>query len=136
MVIDKDFSVKDFNGKLCEILQVSEDKVSKLDIKLLLKDIIKDENNFSNNRINYKEANLYLENRKLECNINVSPVKLENKYIGYVILVKKIDSIRNVVRKIAGFSSKYTFESIITNNKRMLSVIEEAKKLLKMNVQC
>jgi len=108
---------------------VSEEKVNRLDIKLLLKDIIKDENNFSNNRINYKEANLYLENRKLECNINVSPVKLESKYIGYVILVKKIDSIRNVVRKIAGFSSKYTFESIITNNKRMLSVIEEAKKI-------
>ena len=129
MVIDKDFYVKDFNKKLCEILQVSEEKVNRLDIKLLLKDIIKDENNFSNNRINYKEANLYLENRKLECNINVSPVKLESKYIGYVILVKKIDSIRNVVRKIAGFSSKYTFESIITNNKRMLSVIEEAKKI-------
>lgn len=129
MVIDKDFYVKDFNKKLCEILQVSEKKVNRLDIKLLLKDIIKDENNFSNNRINYKEANLYLENRKLECNINVSPVKLENKYIGYVILVKKIDSIRNVVRKIAGFSSKYTFESIITNNERMLSVIEEAKKI-------
>ncbi len=34
-----------------------------------------------------------------------------------------------MVRKIAGFSSKYTFESIITNNKRMLSVIEEAKKI-------
>lgn len=129
LVIDKDFYVKDFNKKLCEILQVSEEKVNRLDIKLLLKDIIKDENNFSNNRINYKEANLYLENRKLECNINVSPVKLESKYIGYVILVKKIDSIRNVVRKIAGFSSKYTFESIITNNERMLSVIEEAKKI-------
>lgn len=67
-----------------------EEKVNRLDIKLLLKDIIKDENNFSNNRINYKEANLYLENRKLECNINVSPVKLESKYIGYVILVKKL----------------------------------------------
>lgn len=33
------------------------------------------------------------------------------------------------LEKIAGFSSKYTFESIITNNERMLSVIEEAKKI-------
>lgn len=130
LVIDKDFTVKDFNSKMCEMLRITEDEVYKLDIKLLLKDILNDINNFSSHsKISYREVNLYLKNYKVECNINVSPVKIENRYTNFVIFAKKIDSIRNVVRRIAGFSSIYSFDSIITNNPKMLYVIDEAKRI-------
>jgi len=68
---------------------------------------------------------LYLDNRRVECNISVTPVQKEEKHIGFVILAKKVDSLRHVVNKIVGFSSKYSFDNIITNNSKMISVVQE-----------
>lgn len=130
LVIDNDFYIKDFNLKICEILKVSQQEFHKINIKVLLKDIIKDIINFSqNNKISYREVSLYLDNHRVECNISVTPVQKEEKHIGHVIVVKKVDSLRHVVNKIAGFSSKYSFNNIITNNPKMLSVVQEAKSI-------
>jgi sigma-54 dependent transcriptional regulator, acetoin dehydrogenase operon transcriptional activator AcoR len=130
LVIDDEFTVKDFNIKICEILKISEKEIHKIDIKALLKDIIKDMYSFSNNnKINYREISLYIDKKRVECNVSVTPVKRENKYIGYVIFAKKVDSFRNVVNKIAGFYSKYSFDDILTNNPKMLSVVQEAKRI-------
>ncbi len=130
LVIDNDFEVKDFNFKMCEILKVSNEEFNKIDIKALLKDIVNDMYNFNqSNKINYREVSLYLNNRRVECNISVTPVQNEDKHIGFVIVAKKVDSLRHVVNKIAGFSSKYSFDSIITNNFKMLSIVQEAKSI-------
>ncbi len=130
LVIDNDFIVKDFNLKMCEILNISQQRLHEIDIKVLLTDIIKDINNFSqSSKINYREVSLYLDNRRLECNISVTPVQNEKKHIGFVILAKKVDSLRHVVNKIAGFSSKYFFDNIITNNSKMISIVQEAKNI-------
>jgi Transcriptional activator of acetoin/glycerol metabolism len=130
LVIDNEFEVKDFNLKICEILKVSQQEFHKINIKVLLKDIIKDMHNFSqNNKINYREVRLYLDNGRVECNISVTPVQKEEKHIGFVILAKKVDSLRHVVNKIVGFSSKYSFDNIITNNSKMISVVQEAKSI-------
>jgi len=130
LVIDDEFTVKDFNIKICEILKISEKEIHKIDIKALLKDIIKDMYSFSNsNKINYREISLYIDKKRVECNVSVTPVKSESKYIGYVIFAKKVDSFRNVVNKIAGFYSKYSFDDILTNNPKMLSVVQEAKRI-------
>lgn len=130
LIIDNDFMVKDFNLKMCEILNVSQQQLYEIDIKVLLRDIIKDISNFSkSNKINYREVSLYLHNRRVECNISVTPVQNEKKHIGFVIVAKKVDTFRHVVNKIAGFSSKYFFDSIITNNSKMISVVQEAKNI-------
>ncbi|MCB2292598.1 sigma 54-interacting transcriptional regulator [Clostridium algoriphilum] len=130
LVIDNDFMIKDFNLKLCEIFKISGQEIYKIDIRVLLKDIIKDMHNFSNNdKINYREISFYLNNSRVECNVSVTPVKNEKEYIGFVILVKKADSLRHVVNKIAGFYSKWSFDNIITKNPKMISLIEEAKRI-------
>jgi len=130
LVIDNDFMIKDFNLKICEILKISGQEIHKIDIRVLLKDIIKDIINFSNgDKINYREISFYLNNSRVECNVSVTPVKNEEEYIGFVILVKKADSLRHVVNKIAGFYSKWSFDNIITKNIKMLSLIEEAKRI-------
>jgi len=130
LVIDNNFMIKDFNLKICEILNISGQEIHKIDIRVLLKDIIKDIINFSNgDKINYREISFYLNNSRVECNVSVTPVKNEEEYIGFVILVKKADSLRHVVNKIAGFYSKWSFDNIITKNIKMLSLIEEAKRI-------
>ena len=130
LVIDTDFTVRDFNLKMCELLKIPQQEFYRIDIKMLLKDIIKDMNNFNqSNKINYREVSLYLDNRRVECNISVTLVQKEEKHIGFVILAKKVDSLRHVVSKIAGFSSKYSFDNIITNNSKMISVVQEAKSI-------
>lgn len=130
LVIDDEFAIKDFNLKMCEILNIAEREIHKIDVKTLLKDIIKDMHNFTcSNKINYREINLYSGDKGIECNVSVTPVKVEGKYIGFVIFVKKAASFRRVVNKIAGFYSKYSFEDIITKNPKMLTVVNEAKRI-------
>lgn len=128
LVIDDEFTVKDYNLKICEILKIPEKEIHKVDMRILLKDIIKDMHSFNySNKIDYREVSLYSGDKSVECNVSVMPVKDENKYIGYVIFVKKADNFRNVVNKIAGFYSKYSFDDIITRNPKMMSIVQEAK---------
>lgn len=130
LVIDKDFRLKNFNSKLCNILKIKREDIEELDIKFLLKDVIKSIDSISKDiRISDKEAILYVKKRRVECNINVTPVQLDNVQKGFVILIKNLKTIRNVVNKMVGFSSKYSFENIITQNSKMLSVIDEAKNI-------
>ena len=130
LVIDNDFVIKDFNVKICEILKISRQEIHEIDIRVLLKDIIKDMHDFSSSdKINYREVSFYLNNSRVECNVSVTPVKNEKEYMGFVILVKKADSLRHVVNKIAGFYSKWSFDNIITKNPKMISLIEEAKRI-------
>lgn len=130
LTIDSNFAVKDFNLKICEILKIAKEEIHKLDIRVLLSDIIKDISNFNkNNIIRYREVSLYVNDYRVECNINVTPVEKDGRYIGLVIVVKKVDSFRHAVNKIAGFSSKYAFKDIITNNLRMKNIIEEARNI-------
>lgn len=130
LVIDDDFSLKYFNSTICEILKIAEKEIYNIDMNILLKDIIKDMKNCSSsNKINFREISLYSGNSRIECNVSVTPVQGGNKYIGYVIFAKKAASFRNVVNKVAGFYSKYSFNDIITKNPKMLSVIQEAKRI-------
>lgn len=130
LIIDNNFSVKDFNLKMCEMLGISQNEIHQLDIKVFLKDIVKDIYNFNQgNKINYREVSLYIKKRRVECNISVTPVHKESKHIGFVIVAKKIDSLRHAVNKIAGFASRYSFDNIITNNSKMIATIEEAKNI-------
>ncbi|WP_147564752.1 sigma-54-dependent Fis family transcriptional regulator [Clostridium tyrobutyricum] len=130
LVIDNDLRLKYFNDKICRILKISKDEMNKLDIEILLNDIkndMYDSNN--NNRITYREISLHIKKRRIECNIDVTPVSMNENNIGFVVLVKKADSMRNLVNRIAGFSSKYDFENILTDNVKMKNIIRDAKSI-------
>lgn len=130
LIIDSNFLVKEFNLKMCDILRITKEEIHKLNIRALLNDIIKDISNFNkNNIISYREVSLYANDYRVECNINVTPVEKGGRYIGFVIVAKKVDSFRHAVNKIAGFSSRYSFRDIITDNLRMRNIIDEARNI-------
>ncbi|MCH3963627.1 MAG: sigma-54-dependent Fis family transcriptional regulator [Clostridium sp.] len=132
LVIDKDFKLKYFNDNICRILGINKNQMYKLYMKTLLKDLIRDMSDRGRvNKIAYREVSMYVKNRRIECNVNVNPVVMNEKHSGFVILVKEANTIHTVVNRIAGFSSKYDFENILTNNNKMLHIIEDAKRISK-----
>ncbi|WP_446896983.1 sigma-54-dependent Fis family transcriptional regulator [Clostridium sp. LBM24168] len=130
LVIDNDFKLKYFNENICKILGINKNQMYKLYMKSLLKDVIKDMSDTGRaNKITYREISMYVKDRRIECNVNVNPVVMNEKYIGFVILAKETNTVRTVVNRIAGFSSKYDFDNILTNNAKMMSIIEDARRI-------
>lgn len=130
LVLDNEFKIKDFNEKFCKTLGISSKDVYKLDMKVVLKDILKDMYNKGNeNKIRYRKVRLDIERRSVECNISLNMVEVNGNYIGYLARIKKAEA--TVVNKTAAFSSKYTFDDIITSDNKMLSMINDAKKIAK-----
>ncbi|MCK4260621.1 MAG: sigma-54 factor interaction domain-containing protein [Halanaerobiales bacterium] len=96
----------------------------------MLKEIIVNCNIFDNsNVIKYREIGLHVGKNRIECSLKISPVVKNNHHLGVVLVARKLDSIRSDVTKIAGYSSTYTFDNIITKNHNMLSLINTAKKI-------
>ncbi|MEY7999894.1 sigma-54-dependent Fis family transcriptional regulator [Clostridium sp. Mt-5] len=130
LVLDNEFKVKYFNEKICNILGTCKNEIYKLDMKVLLKDIVKDMYELNDSgKIAYREISLYIKNKRIDCNISITPVSMSGNYIGFVIVVQKADIMHVVVNKIAGFSSRYDFDNILTNNLRMMDIIEDAKRI-------
>ncbi|OAA94894.1 sigma-54-dependent Fis family transcriptional regulator [Clostridium coskatii] len=130
LVLDNEFKVKYFNEKICNILGTYKNEIYKLDMKVLLKDIVKDMYELNNSgKIAYREISLYIKNKRIDCNISITPVSMSGNYIGFVIVVQKADIMHVVVNKIAGFSSRYDFDNILTNNLKMMNIIEDAKRI-------
>ncbi|MCI1945086.1 sigma-54-dependent Fis family transcriptional regulator [Clostridium luticellarii] len=130
LVLDNEFKVKYFNEKICSILGIYKNELYKIDMKILLKDIVKDIYELNHKgKIAYREISLYVKNRRIECNISVTPFSMSENYMGYVIVIQKADTMRGVVNKIAGFSSRYDFRNILTRNTRMMHIIDEARRI-------
>ncbi|RMC91924.1 sigma-54-dependent Fis family transcriptional regulator [Clostridium autoethanogenum] len=130
LVLDNEFKVKYFNEKICNILGTYKNEIYKLDMKVLLKDIVKDMYELNDSgKIAYREISLYIKNKRIDCNISITPVSMSGNYIGFVIVVQKADIMHVVVNKIAGFSSRYDFDNILTNNLKMMDIIEDAKRI-------
>ncbi|CAB1245489.1 sigma-54-dependent Fis family transcriptional regulator [Clostridium sp. MT-14] len=130
LVLDNEFKVKYFNEKICSILGIHKSEMYKLDMKVLLRDVANDMYGLSDNgKIAYREISLYVKNKRVECNISVTHVLIGENYVGFVIVIQKAGTMRGVVNKIAGFSSRYDFDNILTNNPKMLGIIEDAKRI-------
>ncbi|UZW16203.1 sigma 54-interacting transcriptional regulator [Clostridium pasteurianum] len=131
LVMDNDFRLKNFNSKLCNILKISKEEIYDLDIKFLFKDVIKNTDNTKDMRISDREAILHVKKHRIECNINITPVEISGIQKGLVIIVKNLKNVRSVINKMMGFCSKYSFENIMTEDPKMLSIIDEAKNIAK-----
>ncbi|WP_039656937.1 sigma-54-dependent Fis family transcriptional regulator [Clostridium tyrobutyricum] len=132
LIIDNELKVKYLNDNICSILGIDKNKIYKLDMKDVLRDIVKDMYDPNkNDKITYREISLYIKNRRVECNISLTQVIMHGRRIGFVFVVKKADTMRNVVNKIAGFSSRYDFTNILTSDNKMLDMIRDAKKIAK-----
>ncbi len=134
MIIDTDLKVKKFNHKIVELFEMSEETIGLLDMKAVLKDIDVVDHIFINKRkISYSDLTLFIGDRKIDCFLDITPVVLNDKVMGAVLILRESKQVRKELNKLAGFRANYTFDKIITHNKTMLELINTAKRISRTN---
>lgn len=135
VILDDKLKIKKANEMACSILKYSIDEIINLNINKLISDM-----DFINNLFDNKEPyyNLYCDfymkkNKRIKCSMNAVPIVNNNKNIGTVITFKTLKNINKFVNKVVGFNASYTFENIITQDKRMMEVIDYSKKVALSN---
>lgn len=134
MVIDYDLKVIKANDKLLDIFQMNEVQIYNIDIKKIF-DGVDIENIVLNNKqkMNFSDTTISIDNKKVECSLNISPIIVNDQVAGAVMLMKEAKQVRKEVSKLAGFKANYTFDSIVTVDDRMNELINTAVKISKTN---
>lgn len=129
IVLDEFLNIKRVNGRACNILKISLEEALKINIRETLKDVhlnnIIDAKAKSYNNI---ECDFYINNSVIKCIINAVPMNVSNKNLGVVITFREAEYVHKLVNKVVGYKANYTFKDFITENHRMKSIIELAKK--------
>lgn len=134
MIIDTELRIKKFNHKILELFQMSEAAILELDMSHVLKDIDVVDNILINKRkFSYSDITLFIEPRKIDCFLDITPVVFNEKVMGAVLVIRESKQVRKEINKLVGFRANYTFDKIITRNKTMLELINTAKRISKTN---
>lgn len=129
IVIDDKFKIKRVNNRAESILGIDQEKILKLDIKKVLKNLNFDyiiEN--SKEHFNSIECDFHLKTKIIRCILNVVPMNVNSKFMGLVITFRESKSVHKFVSKVVGYNATYNFKDIITNNYKMKAMITFAKK--------
>ena len=134
MVIDYDLKVIKVNNKLLDIFKMNEEDIFNIDIKKIF-DGVDIEKVVLNNKqkMSFPDTTISIDNKKIECSLSISPIIINQQVAGAVMLMKEAKQVRKEVSKLAGFNANYTFDSIITVDKRMNELINSAIKISKTN---
>ncbi|MDW5299377.1 MAG: sigma 54-interacting transcriptional regulator [Sedimentibacter sp.] len=134
MIIDNNLKVVRINNKISELFHMEEKDILKIDISKIFSGIDIENNIFINkNKMNFSDITIFVENKKIECFLNIVPIVVGDEVTGAVLLMREAKQVRKEVSKIAGFNANYTFDSIITTDLRMNELINTAKKISKTN---
>jgi len=129
-VIDNSFKILHINNKMAELLGIKREDLMGLDLRDIFKDInIQNEVLNLGKNIKLNDYTINFKRTKLECMINISPTIIDNQVSGAVFLIKEAANVRREVSKLAGFSSGYTFDDLITCDDKMQAVKNFAKKI-------
>jgi PAS domain S-box-containing protein len=132
IVIDENFHIKRINDKAESILGITQNEIFKMNIKETLKDL-----NFdymlsnSPQAYNNIECDFYIRSKRIKCIINAVAMNVNNKFMGVVITFRETEYVHKLVNKVVGYKATYKFHDIISNNEKMKSVMEFAKKAAK-----
>jgi len=129
IVIDENFNIKRINDKAENILGIRQSEIFKMNIKETLKDLNFDDM-LSNSRQAYNniECDFHIRNKRIKCIINAVAMNVNNKFMGVVITFRETEYVHKLVNKVVGYKANYKFDDIITDNEKMKSVIDFAKK--------
>lgn len=132
MVIDNNLRIVKINNKIPELFHMEEKDVFNININKILNGVDIEKNIFEKkNKLGFSDMTISIDNKKIECSLNISPL-IEGKVVtGAVILMKEAKQVIKEVSKLAGFKANYTFDNIITVNDKMLEIINTAKKISK-----
>ncbi|HEY8892575.1 MAG TPA: sigma 54-interacting transcriptional regulator [Clostridium sp.] len=132
IVIDENFNIKRINDRAEKILGITQNEIFKMNIKETLKDLNFD-NMLSSSRHAYNniECDFHIRNKRIKCIINAVAMKVNHKFMGVVITFRETEYVHKLVNKVVGYKATYKFDNIISDNEKMKSVIEFAKKAAK-----
>jgi sigma-54 dependent transcriptional regulator, acetoin dehydrogenase operon transcriptional activator AcoR len=129
--VDNRGMVKLINKNACEMLGVSEEQVEDKNINEAFrsfKEIVKAVE--SNKLIQDEEVALGRGAKRERYNINLFPIGTkEGETIGFVLTLREIQNVINLVNKYTGMRARYTFENIIGESGKIKKVIEYARHI-------
>ncbi len=129
-VIDNTFGITHMNDKMVELLGIRREEIAGIDVREMFKDIeIQNEILCLGRNIRLNDYTINHKRKNLECMINISPTIIDDQISGAVFLIKEATNVRRVVSRLAGFSSGYTFDDLVTCDDKLRSVIKFAKKI-------
>ncbi|RBP68882.1 transcriptional regulator of acetoin/glycerol metabolism [Alkalibaculum bacchi] len=132
IIMNRHFEIERINNKLPHIFKMSIEEIYAIDMKKMLEDVEIEKDIFqARNKIKYTDYTLDIGKRRIDCVLNISPIVFNDEIMGVVLIIKEAKQLRKEVSKIAGFRANYTFENIITQDKKMKELIQTAKRIAK-----
>lgn len=130
VVLNADYTVRRVSPYTGHMLNVKKEELRNLnfagmfayeDFKKRLED---GEASFS-----YPEYDLDIDGRKVRCNVTVAPVKIMNRFVGVVLILREIKDVIRLANKVMGNRSYYCFSDIITEDKEIMAQIKTMKSI-------
>ncbi|SHI91473.1 Transcriptional regulator of acetoin/glycerol metabolism [Dethiosulfatibacter aminovorans DSM 17477] len=133
-VLSRDYEPTHMNDRIVNMFEMDREEFQDLDFRKIFKDLdLENTVFFEGSNIRIGDYSINLGKRKIDCLINVSPIKVSGRITGAVILVKEAEQVRKVISSIMGFRPNYTFDDIITDDPKVKKLIEFAKKISRTN---
>jgi transcriptional regulator of acetoin/glycerol metabolism len=134
MIMNSDLKIYKFNNQVPNILKMEDDEIYNINITEVFKDFDIVNKIFNNKqKIKYSDITLIINDKKVECSLNISPIILSDDVIGAVLVLREAKQFRKEISKLAGFRANYTFNNIITKNDKMKDLINTTQKIAKTN---
>ncbi|MGY5267542.1 sigma-54-dependent Fis family transcriptional regulator [Paraclostridium bifermentans] len=131
IVVNQDLSIKKVNGRALKILNTSLDKLIKVKVENILKDIDFYEILNEDKRVTNIECDFYINSNRIKCVVNITTLNTHGNKTGFVITFNEAKKVHKLVNKVVGYKAQYKFEDIITENEKMKAMISFAKKISK-----
>ncbi|NFD55717.1 PAS domain-containing protein [Clostridium botulinum] len=127
-VVDFRGKIKTINKAACNILGIEDKDVLDKNVENILPNWHHIFERIKNGKP-YEDKEAVLNDKLIKGRYNVSatPIQIENKIIGMVIVFKEIKTVLDLVNKYSGMRAVYNFEDIIGESKEIKKVITYAK---------
>lgn len=128
IAVDHEGIIKSINESACYMLKADKSVLINNFIKSLINEWTSiSENLSSGNMLQDEEISINTGGNKEKYNLNVHPIKDDkNSLIGFVLTIKEMQKVINLVNRYTGMRARYTFEDIIGSS-QIANIIGYAK---------
>lgn len=130
IAIDSEGVIRSINDSACRMLKCDRGNIINTSIKSLSREWTGILTNLFNGRIfQDEEISISVDGNKEKYNFNVHPINDDNDCrIGFVITLKEMQKVINLVNRYTGMRARYTFEDLVGGS-QIANVIEYAKQV-------
>lgn len=130
IAIDSEGIIKSINNAACHMLKCDKGALINNSITNFIQEWSSILTNlFNGHTFQDEEININIDGNKEKYNLNVHPINDDkSNLIGFVITLKEMQQVINLVNKYTGMSARYTFEDIIGGS-QIVNIIEYAKQV-------